>query len=136
MVVKYNEELAEDSGSVYKHLTSISDDILHLPLCRSDLASVLRQVGRLVGRPEESQTMRLTSGNATNPECGDSLKTPDILDGLEIGVSLSTSSVSSLDLFLRFVLPVSFIDSRTRISITDRDLLSLSGADKSEGRSH
>jgi hypothetical protein len=66
--VEYDEELAEDSESDHKHLTSISDEILPVLPCRSDFASALRHDGRLVGRPGESQTMRLTSWNAPNPE--------------------------------------------------------------------
>jgi hypothetical protein len=67
-VVEYEEKLAEDSESDHKYLTSVSDYILHVSPCRSDLASALRQVGRLGRRPGESQTMRLTSGKAANPE--------------------------------------------------------------------
>jgi hypothetical protein len=81
--------------------------------------------------------MHLTSRNAANHEEGDhslcsqnSEGFSDILDGLELNV---TSSASSLHLLLRFVFPVSGIDSRTGISITAGDLFDLPDDDNSEG---
>jgi hypothetical protein len=70
-VGEYDEEPAEDAESDPKqgehhhpdHIRSVE-----VYVSRSELVSALRQVDRLMGRPGESQTMRLTSGNAVNHE--------------------------------------------------------------------